>query len=130
MFCSNCGTQHQENDRFCLNCGRSLVHTIERPISATPVEHALDSWWFRLSKVFYILLYFPLIAILAIVWEECRTTYNVTTNSVDDTLGAALFYSLITVFIYLTVMKLLKVAFIYIAFGKRPNWRKELKKFF
>lgn len=38
MYCPNCGTKNQDNDRFCMNCGSPLEEPISSPKSSSSLE--------------------------------------------------------------------------------------------
>ena len=133
MFCEKCGNKLKENHNFCTECGHSNLDKQEsKPISATNTLE--QKWWFRLSKVLYIFLYSFLLLIIPLVWSENSSTYTGYSSTYggryEDTYGKAFWYSLLTLFVYIVIMKLIKITFLYIAFGQKPQWKKEFKKLF
>lgn len=127
MFCSNCGKELQIGDEFCTACGQAVASkVISQQINGLQQE----VWWYRLLKVFYILLYIPLPLLILLVWSESSTTYDYTTKRSTDTSGAALWYSFITLIIYLTILRLVKVSTLYIIAAQKPKWRQEFKKLY
>ena len=134
MFCTNCGNTIQDGHKFCITCGQSGIHEVknEMPIQKSTV--VLDEkWWHRLLKVAYILIYIPLLLIIPIVWSGNSSSYSgyyAGQSHYDDTYGEAFRYSLLTLLIYLVIARLIKIAVLYIAMGRRPEWKKEFKKVF
>lgn len=132
MFCENCGKKLQEGYKFCTQCGQSVVTAFESiNIRRTgEVSPSSDAWWYRLLKVAYIFLYIPLPFILWLVWSESSTSYNYYSKTTTDTTGQAFWYSLLTLVIYLSILRLVKIATLYIAIGRTPEWRKEFKRLY
>lgn len=90
-----------------------------------------EKWWLRLSKVAYILLYIPLLAVIPTVWSENSSEYigySIDGRTYNNTPGKAFLYSLLALVIYLVVVRLIKLAFLYITFGQKPEWKKEFTK--
>ena len=131
MFCEKCGNKLMENHNFCTECGHSnLDKQKSKPINTTNTLE--QKWWFRLSKVLYIFLYSFLLLIIPLVWganSSTYTGYSTTYGGIyEDTYGKAFWYSLLTLLVYIVIMKLIKITFLYIAFGQKPYW-KNLKNF-
>lgn len=125
QFCDNCGNELESGSKFCTKCGhRAAVNTVHNK------PRAEDKWWERLFKVVYIVAYLPLILILILVWSESSSDYSYYTRTYTDTTGAAIWYCFLTILIYFAIMRLLKVAFLYITNGQKPNWKAEFKKLF
>ncbi len=127
MFCENCGNKLKDDHKFCTNCGNSNTPEIKEEKSQALTD---EKWWYRLSKVFYVLLYLPLFLVIPLVWSENSSTYNYYTSSYTDTTGEAFWYSLLTLIIWVVVVRLIKITFLYIALAQKPQWKKEFKKFF
>ncbi len=130
MFCTYCGAPLNETDKFCIKCGRPTSPDTEPTQKIKSVSRPDERWWYRLAKIFYILLYFPLPLVILIAWEENRSSYDYLTRSTVDTSEKAFWYSLLTLVIYLAIIRLIKISFLYVMLGRKPDWQKELKKFF
>ncbi|MCK9329516.1 MAG: zinc ribbon domain-containing protein [Candidatus Cloacimonetes bacterium] len=133
MFCEKCGNKLKENHKFCTECGQlNLEKQGSKPIIVTNTLE--QKWWFRLLKVLYIILYSFLLLIIPIVWSESNSTYigysTTYGGRYEDTYSKAFWYSLLTLLIYIAIMRLIKITFLYIAFGQKPQWKKEFKKLF
>lgn len=132
MFCENCGNKLKENHKFCTGCGHSnsseLSHKKESIFSD-------EKWWHRLAKVIYIGLYLPLPVALIAVWSEnsqsCVSSFYPTySRTCTDTLGEAFLLTLLTLVAWVVVLRLMKIIFLYITLARKPQWKKEFKKFF
>ncbi|MFA5932010.1 MAG: zinc ribbon domain-containing protein [Candidatus Paceibacterota bacterium] len=123
MFCENCGDKIKKEEKFCTKCGKS--------INLQEIKN--ERWWHRLLKVLYIIAYFPLIGIVSLTWSEnfphCYT-YTYSTPDCYGSYGEAFLYSLLALVIYMTILRLAKIAVLYIVLGRRPEWGKEFKRFF
>lgn len=128
-YCTSCGTQLEESNKFCTKCGYSAM-----PISQKETTKNLDEkWWHRLVKVAYIILYIPLPFVLLIVWNLNNSSYvgyYLRQPQYKDTYGKAFWYSLLALIIYVVVVRLIKITFLYITFGQKVQWKKEFKKLF
>lgn len=123
MFCENCGHKLENPDKFCTKCG-TPVHTETK--AQAPIEKVSDEkWWNRLLKVLYIAAYLPLLFIIPIVWSVNSYSYYS-----GDTYGEAFWYSLVTLVIYLAVVRLIKIGVLYVALGIKPRWKREFKKLY
>lgn len=127
MFCENCGNKLKEGHKFCTQCGHSNAPETKQEKSPTLSD---EKWWYRLAKVFYVLLYLPLLLVIPLVWSENSSSYNYYTSSYTDTTGEAFWYSLLTLVVWVIVVRLIKITFLYIALAQKPRWKKEFKKFF
>jgi hypothetical protein len=81
-----------------------------------------QKWWFRFAKLIYIGLYIALPFLLVAVWNENSGYYGYTKGAFRD-----IFLIFVT---YFLSIRLVKIIFFYIAFGSRPQLKKEFKKFF
>lgn len=128
MFCTHCGNSINKNDLFCTKCGNLMMSKQEEAIVKNPKDNLDENWWVRLLKVLYIILHLPLLIIIPIVWssntESCY--YYICSGSTSE----AFWYSLLTLIIYILIVRLIKLATMYVAIGRKPNWKKEFKKFF
>ena len=68
--------------------------------------------------------------VIPLVWSENSSNYDYYTRSYTDTTGEAFWYSLLTLIIWVVVVRLIKITFLYIALAQKPQWKKEFKKFF
>jgi len=48
----------------------------------------------------------------------------------EDTYGMAFWYSILALMIYVAIIRLIKVAVLYITIGRKPEWKKEFRKLF
>jgi hypothetical protein len=124
MFCEHCGTKIEESYKFCTKCGHSTFVVNEKEKKLTTDE----KWWHRLVKVVYITLYVPLPIILVAVWIENSPSYSSYYGRYSGSTGEAFWYSLFTLIIYIIAIRLIKIVFLYIVHGRKPEWRKEFKK--
>ncbi|MFZ2038622.1 MAG: zinc ribbon domain-containing protein [Minisyncoccia bacterium] len=134
MYCEHCGTKLEQGHKFCTKCGHS---TASIQTSTATVQRSVlllgDKWWHRLLKVLYVVAYLPLLGIVPAVWmtnaESCYTsTYYGTSCYGSD--GEAFWYSLLTLVTYVVVLRLIKIAILYIVLGQCPRWKKEFKTLF
>lgn len=132
MFCEKCGNKLKENHKFCTECGHSNLDKQES--KQTPSNILEQKWWFRLAKVFYIFLYIPLPFVIIGVWSENDpySYYGSYSNQYysHGSYSEAFWYSLLTLVVWVVILRLIKITFLYIAFGKKPQWKKEFKKIF
>lgn len=132
MYCENCGNKLNEGDKFCTKCGVRAAQTASKAVDATLATP--ERWWLRLLKVFYILMYLPLPLILWAVWDSYGvhsyySSYSKVWNTYGDD-GEAFWHTLLTLLVYIVVVRLIKIATLYVAMGKRPQWKTEFKKLF
>ncbi len=132
MFCEKCGKKLKENHKFCTECGHS---NLDKQKSKQTTSSILEQkWWFRLAKVFYIFLYIPLPFVMIGVWSENNpySYYSSYSNQYYNhgSYGEAFWYSLLTFIVWVTILRLIKITFLYIALGGKPQWKKEFKKLF
>jgi len=135
MFCEKCGNEILVSNAFCIKCGHHVI-----PLKSGEVQPVLkvkshisdDVWWQRLLKVLYVLMYVPLLLIIPSTWminySECN--YNYGTCNYVYTPGQAFWYCFLTLLLYVVVVRLIKIAVLYVAMGQKPKWKKEFKKFF
>lgn len=124
MYCENCGNKIDESHKFCTKCGHSTVPT-EKTTARQSEILPNDRGWHRLLKVLYIVAYLPLLIVIPIVWNE--SSYS---RYSGDTYGEAFWYSLLTLVAWVIVLRLIKIAVLYVVIGRKPEWKKEFKKFF
>jgi len=124
MFCIECGEKIEENSNFCNKCG-SRSDTLIKKHKKTNLD---GKWWIRLAKVIYVGLFLPAVGIVILVWSENAPYYSSYSNTYRGSYGEAFFYSLLALVICIIVLKLIKISFLYVASGKTPDWKKELKR--
>lgn len=126
MYCEHCGNKLEQGYKFCTKCGHSTVPVM---VQASTIQHVTlslnEKWWHRLLKVLYVVLYLPLLVIIPLVWSENSYSYYGNGNT-DE----AFWYSLLTLIIYIVIARLIKIAVLYVALGRKPEWKKEFKKLF
>lgn len=125
MHCDNCGAALRSEDKFCTKCGAPVHKATTAPVSSVSDEE----WWYRLLKVVYILLYIPLPLLLWLVWDANATSWSYY-GGYTDTTGSAVWYTFLTLIIYMVIVRLIKLACLYVAAGQKPNWKKEIKRLF
>ncbi len=137
MYCTECGRKIEDNNKFCTNCGHAYFHLVDqnsdRQTNLTSTNQ--EKWWYRLLKVIYIFIYLQILWIVPVVWSENSSTYVSGGNysyygHYEDTFGAAFGYSLLTIVIFVVILRLVKISVQYIILGYRPKWKKEFKIFF
>lgn len=126
MFCENCGNKTQEGYKFCTKCGYSTLPVLPKDTVTNYITKSNEKWWHRLLRVIYIIAYIPLPILLMLVWSENSSSYS----SAFETTGDAFWYSLLTLVIYVVIIRLIKIAVLYVAVGRKPEWRQEFKKLF
>lgn len=132
MFCENCGNKLKEGHKFCTKCGHS-----NSPDAKHEKESVLSDkkWWSRLAKVIYVGLYLPLPVALIAAWVEnnqsCVSSFYPTyRQTCTDTFGEAFLLTLLIFVAWVVILRFIKLTFLYIAFARKPQWKREFKKFF
>jgi hypothetical protein len=103
-------------------------------------------WWHRLAKIIYAFCYITIPFLLMSAWNsdalkgcDDGNNYYFYTNYFYETAHCSIFKktlteSVLTTLIVLTLtiifIRLVKIGFIYVAFGEKPQWRKEFKQWF
>ena len=134
MFCENCGNKLQQGHKFCIKCGHSSdgnsgVQEFKKNGAPTLDER----WWHRLLKVIYIFLYLQILWIVPVVWSSNSSSYSGYYGGqyhYEDTYGAAFWYSVLAIVIFVIVLRLIKLTALYIVLAKKPEWKKEFKRLF
>ena len=133
MFCENCGNKLQEGHRFCTKCGHANGSTVKNiPTIQQPVTKN-EKWWHRLLKVVYVFVYLQILWIVPVVWSSNSSSYSGYyggTYHYVDTPGAAFWYSVLAIVIFVVVLRLIKLSVRYVALGEKPEWHKEIRKLF
>jgi hypothetical protein len=127
MFCKNCGHQSDNGKKFCSQCGTELTAPIQTHVN-TSIEE--EVWWKRLIKVVYIVLHIPLPLILIVVWAGTSSSYDYYSKTTHNNYGEAFFYVLLSLIIYVLILRLIKLAYRYVVLGKHPEFKKEFKRFY
>lgn len=133
MYCEHCGNKLDGAHKFCTKCGNPTASEAVIKSSSATIQNLDQKWWMRLAKVVYVVLYLSLLIIIPLVWSENSSTYSGYYGGqyrYEDTYGTAFWYSLLTLVIYIVVVRLVKITFLYIAFAQKPQWKREFKKFF
>jgi uncharacterized membrane protein len=126
MFCKNCGNKLTEGAAFCGKCGQVAP-------SAHKATFSEDRWWYRLAKVAYIIVHLPLLIVLPVVWDSnSQHSYSDYYGNAHyyGSDGDAFWYCLLTLVLYLVVLRLIKLAMLYVIAGHPPEWSKEFKRLF
>lgn len=130
MFCENCGNKNDRTHKFCTKCGHPTASSSAVPkINKTPVRNLDERWWHRLLKVAYIFLYIQILWIVPVVWSANSTSWSYY-GGYEDTTGEAFWYSVLTIIIFVVVLRLIKLTVLYIALAQKPVWRDEFRKLF
>lgn len=117
MFCDNCGKNNNAGNKFCTKCGQVFL-MISKVQSESEVKNQI-AWWYRLAKVTYIAMFAPLILIVLTIWIESGVPF------VEQ-----LFFTFLTLVIYGSIMRLIKIAFHYVVLGDSPDWSSEIRRLF
>jgi ABC-type uncharacterized transport system fused permease/ATPase subunit len=118
MFCVTCGNELDEVEKFCTECGNTT--TPEESVTEIVSE---ERWWHRLGIVIYITVHLPLLIIVPLVWSSNAEYYSSYSNTYRGSDGDAFWYSVLTIIIYIGVIRLMKMAVKYITKGIKPKWR-------
>lgn len=130
MFCENCGKEMQNGDKFCTKCGNPALVPDKPCGTKLSAKLSEERWWYRLLKVFYVFVYIPLPFLLWLVWADSSTSYDYYSQITTQTQGEAFWYSLLTLLIYLSIVRLVKIAVLYVAIAQKPRWGIELKRLY
>lgn len=125
MNCDNCGNKLDSSDKFCTKCGTRVD---DKPHLATS-DVSNEKWWLRLLKVGYILLYIPLIITVIATWFINSTSWDYYTGY-TNTYGTAFWYSLLSLAICMVIIRIIKIAVLYVVIGQKPLWKKEFKRWY
>lgn len=131
MFCEKCGNKIDGSQKFCNKCGNPTDQIEKKnPRIETPMTTLNEKWWQRFLKVLYIISYIPLPFVLFIVWSMNSSSYDYSTYYSTDTSGTAFLYTVLALLSYIVIIRLIKIAVLYVAMGRKPEWKKEFKKIF
>jgi len=134
MYCENCGNKLDLSHKYCTKCGhRNMPAARTETVIHQYTPLSTDKWWHRLLRVIYVVAWLPLLGIIPMVWgsntPSCYT-YTYSGTSCYGSYGEAFWYSLLTLVIYIVVLRLIKIAVLYVAVGRKPEWGKQFKKLF
>jgi hypothetical protein len=124
-----------DTHKFCIKCGNS-TSTSKEKFAKSELDHSIpkDKWWYRLLKVIYVVSYLPLLGIIPGVWmsnaKSCYYSYYSYTTSCSGSDSEAFWYSFLTLVIYMIVVRLIKIAVLYVAIGQKPEWKRQFRKIF
>lgn len=132
MFCKKCGTKNEDSYKFCVNCGNPIDSLDNLPSIKTVKSNYEKYWWYRLLKVVYIFFYLQIIWIAMAVWgiNSSRYVSNYPNSYYEDTYAEASWYSILSVVLFIVVIKLIKISILYIISAQKPEWKKELKRLY
>jgi len=128
MFCEKCGNQLKESDKFCTECGFTIDGRKDADTNAEVSEVSghkeakSERWWHRLGIVVYIFAHLPLLLIVPLVWSENASRYSYYSKTYVGSDAAAFWYSILTIAIWLLVLRLIKIALRYVVSGKKPQF--------
>lgn len=108
MFCTNCGSQIENDNIYCSKCG--TVTTVESTLEQKQPLAENSNWWERLGNLIYIVAHVVLAFIILIIWSE---SYDF-----EDAFGA----TLSALFFGLLIFRSVRAAIRYVAFGKKPTF--------
>lgn len=127
MFCENCGAKNEKSYKFCIKCGEAMMQNIihkEKPSNNQSPLISDEKWWYRLFKVVYIFFYIPLPFAVWLAWDLNYDRWD------DTSIFRGLWYASITFLGYSAVMRVIKIAILYIFTGFKHVWKEEFKKLF
>lgn len=131
MFCQNCGNKIKEDNKFCTACGNSAI---SEKIENKKIVISDDKWYLRLARVIYIILYIPLPFVLYDIWtsDAPHSYYSSYSNSYTNygSYDDAFLSTLLTLIVWVFILRLIKIAALYIIVGRKPYWKKEFNKLF
>lgn len=134
MYCEKCGNQIDTSYKFCTKCGHSTIHTgSKNPVASQAPVLSNDKWWHRVLKVSYIFVCVQILWIVPTVWVSNSSSYvgySLGQYIYEDTYESAFLYSLLAICIFIVVTRLIKITVLYIAMGRKPEWKSEFKKLF
>ena len=126
MFCTNCGNEIISHEKFCTNCGlkvmsanKSSIASEFKDVSILKIENG--KWYHRLVVVIYVVAHLPLLFIIPAVWSANARYYSTYSKKFYGSDAEAFGYSILTIIIWLIVLRLIKMATKYVVLGKKPN---------
>lgn len=131
MFCENCGNRIDNSHKFCTKCGNST--TVEIKKNQTIQQGVIvsnDNWWQRLLKVAYIFLCLQILWIVPAVWGSNLPYCSTYSSYCSGSYSESFWYSVLAIVIFVFVTRLIKITVLYVAMGRKPEWKKEFKKLY
>lgn len=125
MFCEKCGNKYGEAEKFCIKCGNSLGETMTP--RNTPTTNKDERWWHRLANVVYVAAHLPLLLMVPLVWTENAREYSSYYKEYRGSDGEALWYCILTIVIWVAVLRLIKMAVRYVGVGVKPSFKDLLR---
>lgn len=126
MFCEECGNRYGEGENFCIKCGNSLNGTTDLVSKKRDTKHN-ERWWHRLANVVYVVAHLPLLLVVPLVWSENARYYSSYSEEYRGSDGEALWYCILTIVIWVVVLRLIKIAVRYVASGVKPQFKDLLR---
>lgn len=124
MFCINCGTQIKDDEKFCTGCGVA-VQTKKDTDKTSEIPQTSDKptqqWWQRLGIVVYILAHLPLLIMVPLVWSSNAEYYSSYSGGYRGSDSEAFWYCILTILIWVGVLRLIKLASSYVIVGAKPK---------
>ncbi len=121
MYCKECGHEYGTDEKYCIKCGKSL----DSNYGGTGEG---GRWYHRLGMVIYVFFNLLLLPVVFAVWSESSKTYVSDGGygynyhyEYDYVMG--LWYSFLTVVVWLLVLRLIKIALRYIATGRKFQFK-------
>lgn len=126
MFCEKCGNKYGDGENFCIKCGSSLSNTVTSVNKTLEVKKD-ERWWHRLANVVYVAAHLPLLIVVPIIWSENARYYSSYSKEYRGSDGEALWYCILTIVIWIVVLRLIKMAVRYIGVGVKPRMKDMLR---
>lgn len=129
MYCTNCGNKILSSEKFCINCGfQVLSNSDNEPTSQTTLEVTVskkkdEKWYHRLGIVIYVLAHLPLLIVVPVVWSENAEYYSSYSKAYYGSDLESFWYSLLTIIIWVGVLRLIKMTVNYIVRGIKPKFK-------
>lgn len=122
MFCENCGNRYSDGENFCIKCGGALNGTVAATGKISRIKDD-ERWWHRLAKVVYVAVHLPLLLVVPIVWSENARHYSSYYKEYMGSDSDAFWYCILTIIVWLVVLRLIKMAVRYVAGGVKPRFK-------
>lgn len=128
MFCEKCGKSLNIKNKYCAECGH--LNLLKEEVYSLNLKNLEKKWYFRFVKVVYIFLYVLLLSTIIDVWNDSISYHICGKRYSCPSYGKSFLYSVLVLILGIIILRLIKLIFLYIVFGIKPEWEKELKKFF
>ncbi len=123
MYCEKCGNEYGAEDKFCIKCGSPVGQALGmKPRSSIDIKMN-ERWYHRLGTVVYVIAHLPLLIIVPLVWTENAERYSTYSRTYYGSDSEALWYCVLTIFIWVLVLRLIKMALKYIVSGQKPKFK-------